>query len=104
MRSVARHREDPALSRQAEITEEGPITNPVGLENIGNTCYLNSIIQYLYTVKPIRKLVDDYAENKLEDMERRRIGGSKVKVQPVDLIIGQYCKTPAALENLGTNS
>ncbi|CAI4219583.1 unnamed protein product [Parascedosporium putredinis] len=101
MRAIARYREDSVLSRQAEITAEGPITNPVGLENIGNTCYLNSIIQYLYTVQPIRGLIDEYAENKLEidDMEKRRIGGSKVKVQPVDLVIGHYF-TGEALQTL----
>ncbi|ORX36800.1 hypothetical protein BD324DRAFT_627205 [Kockovaella imperatae] len=27
---------------------------PVGLQNIGNTCYLNSILQYIYSIKPLR--------------------------------------------------
>lgn len=96
LRSVARHRESRPLLQHAEILERGPVTNPVGLENIGNTCYLNSILQYLYTVQPIRMLVDTYAENRLDDVDidKRRIGGSKSKVQPVDLIIGQHCKFP----------
>ncbi|KAI9233487.1 MAG: hypothetical protein BYD32DRAFT_465293 [Podila humilis] len=30
---------------------------PVGIGNIGSTCYLNSVIQYVYTVKDIREAV-----------------------------------------------
>ncbi|SPO05205.1 uncharacterized protein DNG_07892 [Cephalotrichum gorgonifer] len=92
LRSVARHRESRPLLHHAEMLERGPVTNPVGLENIGNTCYLNSILQYLYTVQPIRTLVETYAENRLDsvDMDKRRIGGSKSKVQAVDLVIGQH--------------
>jgi hypothetical protein len=30
---------------------------PVGLGNLRNTCYLNSILQYFYTVKDVRDLV-----------------------------------------------
>lgn len=40
--------------------------NPVGLANIGNTCYLNSLLQYIYTIKEIRETVlnmDAYVEN-----------------------------------------
>lgn len=96
LRSVATHRESRPLLHHADNLERGPVTNPVGLENIGNTCYLNSILQYLYTVQPIRDLVESYGENRLDvaDIDKRRIGGSKSKVQPVDLIVGQHCQFP----------
>lgn len=91
---MATHRESRPLLHHADNLERGPVSNPVGLENIGNTCYLNSILQYLYTVQPIRGLVENYEQNKLDaaDIDRRRIGGSKSKVQPVDLVIGQHCQ------------
>ena len=96
LRSVGRARGSRPLINHADNLERGPVTNPVGLENIGNTCYLNSILQYLYTVQPIRDLVETYDENMLEaaDIDQRRIGGSKSKVQPVDLIVGQHCRFP----------
>ncbi|PHH77964.1 hypothetical protein CDD80_7535 [Ophiocordyceps camponoti-rufipedis] len=42
------------------------LTIPVGLHNIGNTCYLNSLLQYLFTVKPIRDIVLNYDDSRLE--------------------------------------
>lgn len=99
LRSVASHRESRPLLHHADNLEQGPVTNPVGLENIGNTCYLNSILQYLYTVQPIRRLVETYEQNKLDaaDIDKRRIGASKSKVQPVDLVVGQHCQFPEPL-------
>ncbi|KAK4683835.1 hypothetical protein P7C73_g6382, partial [Tremellales sp. Uapishka_1] len=39
--------------------EDAPVRRdiPVGLQNIGNTCYLNSILQYLYSIKPVREAI-----------------------------------------------
>lgn len=42
-----------------------PLHEPRGLNNIGNTCYLASLLQYIYTIQPIRELVrniDQYAQ------------------------------------------
>ncbi|KAF9182985.1 ubiquitin-specific protease ubp2 [Haplosporangium sp. Z 767] len=44
--------------------------NPVGLSNIGNTCYLNSLLQYIYTVNEIRETVlnmEAYIEDENEE-------------------------------------
>lgn len=53
---------------------------PVGLQNIRNTCYLNSILQYFNTVVPVRNVILNWEEYKLEPTEEnissRRLGGS----------------------------
>lgn len=49
-----------------------PVDEPRGLNNIGNTCYLASLLQYLYTIQPVRELVrnvDQYAETLQEAVE-----------------------------------
>ncbi|ROW02450.1 hypothetical protein VMCG_06123 [Cytospora schulzeri] len=55
---------------------------PVGLMNIRNTCYLNSILQYFNTVLPVRSVVLNWEEYKLEPTEEniktRRLGGTGV--------------------------
>ncbi|PHH87056.1 hypothetical protein CDD83_9360 [Cordyceps sp. RAO-2017] len=60
-------------SYQAD-TRTGPVdmSLPVGLHNIGNTCYLNSLLQYLFTVKPIREVVLNYDESRLDLTDRCR--------------------------------
>lgn len=59
LRSIAQARRSDALTRYLETGEaEKPATGGnVGLWNIGSTCYLNSLLQLYYTVKPVR----DYA-------------------------------------------
>jgi ubiquitin carboxyl-terminal hydrolase 25/28 len=37
-------------------------TNPVGLENIAQTCYMNSLFQYYFTVKPLRDAILNHEE------------------------------------------
>lgn len=53
---------------------------PLGLVNIRNTCYLNSILQYFNTVVPVREVVLNWENYKLEPTEEniksRRLGGS----------------------------
>lgn len=53
---------------------------PVGLVNIRNTCYLNSILQYFNTVVPVRNVILNWEDYKLEPTEEninsRRLGGS----------------------------
>lgn len=79
-------------------------TTPPGLKNIGNTCYLNSLLQYLYTVTPVRDLVLKYPQNSLEltlqSVEQRRLGyGNGITVSLDEAIIGRQCK-----EYLAANS
>ncbi|KAI8997594.1 hypothetical protein BDB01DRAFT_771683 [Pilobolus umbonatus] len=52
---------------------------PVGLNNIGNTCYFNSLLQYYYTLLPFRHAMihnEQFVEG--EDSEPKKIGGINV--------------------------
>ncbi|KAF8449694.1 hypothetical protein BGX38DRAFT_1187333 [Terfezia claveryi] len=61
---------------------------PVGLDNIGNTCYLNSLLQFYFTIKPLRDMIlqfDLYQEDMNEEILRtKRVGGRKVTVNEVE--------------------
>ena len=51
-----------------------------GLDNIGNTCYLNSLLQYYFCIKPLRELILTFNENNFsanDYPETRKIGGRK---------------------------
>lgn len=61
-------------------SQVGDPSLPIGLVNIRNTCYLNSILQYFNTVIPVREVVLNWEKYKLEPTEEniksRRLGGS----------------------------
>jgi ubiquitin carboxyl-terminal hydrolase 25/28 len=69
---------------------------PLGLHNIGNTCYLNSLLQYLFTVKPIRDIVLNYDSFRLglddESIRERRLGGNKMQMDRGEAVVAQACK------------
>jgi ubiquitin carboxyl-terminal hydrolase 25/28 len=48
-------------------------SNPIGLVNIGNTCYLNSLLQYFFAIKPFRDLVLQY------DLHKQEVGSDDTK-------------------------
>lgn len=56
--------------------------NPVGLANMGNTCYLNSLLQYFFTIKPLRDIILDFDLHKMdvsvESFEPKRVGGRRI--------------------------
>lgn len=69
---------------------------PVGLVNIGNTCYLNSLLQYLFTVRPVRDIVFNFEEVRLpltdERIASRLVGGHKMRLDRAEVVTAQACK------------
>ena len=68
---------------------------PAGLENIGNTCYLNSLLQYLYTVKTVREIALNYESFRLDlteaNISSRRVGGTRMTMDRAEGVVAQAC-------------
>ena len=61
---------------------------PVALGNIGNTCYLNSLLQFYFSIRPFRELVLEIERFKTplddETVRTKRIGGRIVTRREVE--------------------
>jgi ubiquitin carboxyl-terminal hydrolase 25 len=100
LRTIAHDRQSAFLLRKlddpnADVqAEPGTADQPVGLDNIGNTCYLNSLLQYFYTIKPVRDVVMNIEEYRMalteDDLKKKRAGGRLVT--KAEVIKGQRCR------------
>ncbi|KAI1007567.1 hypothetical protein K3495_g657 [Podosphaera aphanis] len=67
----------------SELEVQTHTVEPAGLDNIGNTCYLNSLLQYYYTVKPVREMIMNFDNYRMklndEDLKRKKVGGRQVE-------------------------
>jgi len=70
-------------SKDNQTVTHTPNTWPVGLTSHGNTCYLNSLLQYYFTVKPLRDIVLDFDQHRFDLMEHttkdERVGSLKLR-------------------------
>lgn len=70
------------LNGNVDEDAQGSKKWPVGLENIGNTCYLNSLLQYYFTITPLRDAVLGFVSEPLEEISNtaveKKVGGRAV--------------------------
>ena len=90
---IAQEKNSPLLSSMvpgASAMETGRDLSewPVGLQNIGNTCYLNSLLQFYFSVLPFREMVLDFESFRMEfsdeGIEKKQVGSRKVHQQEVE--------------------
>jgi ubiquitin carboxyl-terminal hydrolase 25/28 len=88
-------------NQSTTMEDQSPVdfSLPVGLQNIGNTCYLNSLLQYLFTVKPVRDIILNYEDVRLdlteESIKARHVGSFKLSIDRGEAVVAQACKLPS---------
>lgn len=90
--AIAKSRNSAMLKKRLGIDDDEGQHNlsewPVGIENIGNTCYLNSLLQFYFTIKPLRSLVLNISDYKMtvdeQNLKSKRVGSRNVSRKEVD--------------------
>lgn len=76
------------------VPQRSTADQPVGLDNIGNTCYLNSLLQYFYTVRNFRDVVMNIETYRMpldeQSVKQKRVGGRAVSKG--EIIKAQQCE------------
>ncbi|KAF7586454.1 ubiquitin-specific protease ubp2 [Aspergillus hancockii] len=92
LRIIAKDKNSPLLSNMVSGSVTKPDRDlsewPVGLQNIGNTCYLNSLLQFYFSIRPYRNMVLNFEKFKMEINEERlskkQVGSRKVSAKEVE--------------------
>ncbi|KAI9738361.1 MAG: ubiquitin-specific protease ubp2 [Cirrosporium novae-zelandiae] len=90
LKAIARSRDSDKLLGAANDgrKDHNPAEWPIGLLNRGNTCYLNSLLQFYFTIKPLRELVLDFDDYKMdindETLKNKQVGSRKVGPKEVE--------------------
>lgn len=81
------------------------LAEPIGLDNIGNTCYLNSLLQSLFTIVAIRDIVLDFEQYKqqlgLDNMKNKRVGQRLISEREVKS--AQNCESHQSMPRIATD-
>ncbi|KAJ5729931.1 uncharacterized protein N7483_004439 [Penicillium malachiteum] len=89
---IAREMDSTVLKSMAGISTGADVNAsnwPVGLTNIGNTCYLNSLLQFYFTIKPFRDLVGNIDKYQMDvtsetSLVAKKVGSRLVTVKEVN--------------------
>ncbi|KAJ5570525.1 Peptidase C19 ubiquitin carboxyl-terminal hydrolase 2 [Penicillium hispanicum] len=89
---IAKEMDSTVLKSMAGITAESDVNVadwPVGLQNIGNTCYLNSLLQFYFSVLPYREMVlnlDKYQMDLGDEsgLAAKQVGSRKVTGKEIE--------------------
>lgn len=74
----------------------GSKNHPVGLENVAQTCYMNSLFQYYFTIKPLRNAIlnfEQHEEGDLSDEELKKKQISRWELQRSKRCTQSQCPT-----------
>lgn len=92
----------PGDSGAAAETDNGIVVDwPVGLRNIGNTCYLNSLLQFYFTITPFREKILNW-ENSLMPLDEESLAMKKIGSRHISL--NEVVRSQKCMSHLYTSS